>query len=93
MDLDAAVWTVPAERTKSHREHRVPLCRRAIEILSQAQELGDGQQLAFPSMRRKALSNMTLSKLMKELRHPGSASRLQKSSFRDWAAEQTGRAA
>ena len=89
MDLDAAVWTVPAERTKSHREHRVPLCRRAIEILSQAQELGDGQQLAFPSMRRKALSNMTLSKLMKELGIPAVPHGFR-SSFRDWAAEQTG---
>ena len=89
MDLDAAVWTVPAERMKAHREHRVPLCRRAIEILSQARVFGDGQELVFPSMRGKALSDMTLSKLVKEQRIAAVPHGFR-SSFRDWAAEQTG---
>ena len=36
MELDTLVWTVPATRTKAGRQHRVPLCRRAVEILDEA---------------------------------------------------------
>ena len=43
IDLPARVWTVPAKRMKSKREHRIPLCRRAVEILKAARKLGDGR--------------------------------------------------
>jgi len=89
IDVDAAVWTVPAERMKAHREHRVPLCGRATEILNQARVTGDGHELVFPSMRGKALSDMTLSKLVKE-QGIAAVPHGFRSSFRDWAAEQTG---
>ncbi len=36
-DSDEGVWSIPAPRTKGNREHRVPLCRRAMEILEAAQ--------------------------------------------------------
>ena len=39
IDPGEAVWTVPATRMKAKREHRVPLCRRAIEILDEARPL------------------------------------------------------
>ena len=42
MDTEAHVWTVPATRMKANREHRVPLCRRAVEILGTVRTLGDG---------------------------------------------------
>ena len=89
MDVDLAAWTVPAERMKANTEHRVPLSRRAIEILNQARVIGDGQETVFPSMRGKPLSDMTLSKLVKEL-GIGAVPHGFRSSFRDWAAEQTG---
>ena len=47
------VWTIPATRTKAKREHRVPLCRRAAQILDAARALGDGHALVFPSGRGK----------------------------------------
>ena len=86
MDLDATVWLVPGARMKAKRDHRVPLSGRALAILRDAQNLGAG--LVFPSPRGKPLSDMTLSKLIKEL---GIAAVPHgfRSSFRDWAAEQT----
>lgn len=66
IDVDGRVWTIPVARTKTAREHRVPLCDRAIEILQEARQFGDGSGLVFPSMRGRALSGMTISKLLKE---------------------------
>ena len=66
IDLDAEVWTVPAERMKANREHRVPLSCRAAEILQAARALRNGSKLVFPSPRGRPLSDMTLSKLLKE---------------------------
>ena len=88
MDLDAAVWTIPAARMKAKRDHRVPLSGRALAILHDARRRSDGSSLVFRSPRGKPLSDMTLSKLIKEL---GIAAVLHgfRSSFRDWAAEQT----
>ena len=88
MDLGAGVWTIPAARMKAKRDHRVPLSRRALAILHDVQRLSDGTGLVFRSPRGKPLSNMTLSKLVKEL---GIAAVPHgfRSSFRDWAAEDT----
>ena len=88
IDLAAAVWTVPAERMKANREHRVPLCDRAVEILNDARSRGDGSRLVFPSPRGKPLSDMTLSKLVKE-QGIAAVPHGFRSSFRDWAAEAT----
>ena len=88
MDLDAAVWTIPAARMKAKRDHRVPLSGRALAILHDARRRSDGSSLVFRSPHGKPLSDMTLSKLIKEL---GIAAVLHgfRSSFLDWAAEQT----
>ena len=67
MDLDAGVWTIPAARMKAKRDHRVPLSGWALAILHDVQRLSDGTGLVFRSPRGKPLSNMTLSKLIKEL--------------------------
>jgi len=88
IDFDAAVWTVPAVRMKAMREHRVPLCERALEILDEAAALGDGTEIVFPSRRGKTLSDMTLSKLVKE-QGIDAVPHGFRSSFRDWAAERT----
>ena len=73
---------------KAKRDHRVPLSGRSLAILHDVQRLSDGTDLVFRSPRGKPLSNMTLSKLIKEL---GIAAVPHgfRSSFRDWAAERT----
>ena len=88
IDLDAEVWTLPAERTKANREHRVPLSCRAAEVLRAARALRNGGNLVFPSPRGKPLSDMTLSKLLKE-QGVQAVPHGFRSSFRDWAAEET----
>ena len=88
MDVEAAIWTVPAERMKAKRAHRVPLSERAVAILREAQVWADESGLVFPSPTGKPLSNMTLSKLLKELKIPAVPHGFR-SSFRDWAQEST----
>ena len=88
MDLHAEVWTVPAERMKANREHRVPLSCPAAEILRTARTLRNGGNLVFPSPRGKPFSDMTLSKLLKE-QGVQAVPHGFRSSFRDWASEET----
>ena len=89
IDKDSKTWTVPASRMKAGREHRVPLSGRALEILDEAQALTDGSGLVFPGTRvGKPLSDMTLSKLMRDLGLDAVPHGFR-SSFRDWASECT----
>ena len=89
VDIEAAIWTIPAERMKAGREHRVPLCARALKILTEARELSDGSGLVFRGMRPgKPLSDMTLSKMLRDL-GVAAVPHGFRSSFRDWAAECT----
>ena len=87
IDLGERVWTIPADRTKGNREHRVPLSRRAVEILDEAHVLGRGSKLVFPSVRGKPLGVTVLSKLLKTLKIEAVPHGFR--SFRDWAAEET----
>ena len=84
-----AVWTIPASRMKAKREHRIPLSSRAVEILRAAKGLGDGAGLVFPGTKAgKTLSDMTLSKLVKELGFEADVHGFR-TSFRTWAQEKT----
>ncbi|MCY4027873.1 MAG: tyrosine-type recombinase/integrase [Acidobacteria bacterium] len=89
-EIDTAdhVWTVPATRTKAKREHRVPLTRRAEQILDAARAAGNGGPLLFPSARGKRINDMALSGLLRTLEVPAVPHGFR-STFRDWAAEET----
>ena len=87
IDLNNAIWAVPAERMKANREHRVPLSDRCLEILEQVRSLSDSSDLVFPSSRfGKALGDKALVKL---LRAAGIKETVHgfRSSFKDWCAE------
>lgn len=88
MNLTAGIWTVPAERMKMGKPHEVPLSLRAIAVLTEASKLKDNSGLVFPSARGVALSDMTLSKLVKELGFPVDVHGFR-TSFRTWAQECT----
>ena len=89
IDMAGAVWTLPAERMKANREHRVPLSGRALEVLAEAAELSEDTDLVFPGTRRgRPLSENTHSKLLRELGFDAVTHGFR-SSFRDWASEQT----
>ena len=89
IDLANRVWTIPALRMKAKRQHRVPLCGRAVEILEMARTLGNGSTpLVFPTARGGLLKDMALSALLKKLKIAAVPHGFR-SSFRDWAAEET----
>lgn len=87
IDLDGAIWTVPAARMKAGKEHRVPLTVPAIKLLRALPSIDDGE-LVFPAPRGGQLSDMTLSAV---LRRMGVAAVPHgfRSTFRDWCSEHT----
>lgn len=88
-DMDAALWTIPEERMKAKRPHRVPLGTRALEILARAKEFASGSPFVFPGRDiKKPQSNMVFLKMIRTMESPTTAHGFR-SSFRDWAAETT----
>ncbi|MEI8396285.1 MAG: integrase arm-type DNA-binding domain-containing protein [Rhodospirillaceae bacterium] len=88
IDMEAAVWIVPAERMKAAREHRVPLSERALDILRTMAEHRQGD-VVFPSMRGNSLSNMAMMMMLRRMGRGDLTMHGFRSSFRDWAAERT----
>ena len=87
MNIGAATWTIPGERMKSGREHRVPLSERALAILDEARVLDDGSGLVFPAPAgRRPMSDSTLSKLLREVGIEAVPHGFR-STFRDWCSE------
>lgn len=90
----AAVWTVPGDRMKAGKEHRVPLTAAAMAVLPKR---GAPDDLVFPGAvklvngvaKTAPLSDMSLLKVMRVLRGAGSTVHGLRSTFRDWAADQT----
>lgn len=90
IDLDAALWTVPAERMKGGREHRVPLSKRAVGILEAAPRVGD---YVFPGSRAKSpLSDMSLTAVLRRMGRSEITMHGFRSTFRDWCSESVGNA-
>lgn len=103
-DLEKGIWTIPAQRMKKGREHRIPLSTGALELLSSVPRFEDNE-LVFPAPRGGLLSDMTLSAGMKRLHEAdlketgiGFVDRVSgrptvphglRSTFRDWVAECT----
>ena len=88
IDFEAATWTIPADRMKTGREHRIPLSGRALDVLREAHRWSEHNGLVFPSVTGKPLSDSTLSKLLLE-NQIGAVPHGFRSSFRDWANERT----
>jgi integrase len=88
VDDDAAVWTVPAERMKAGKEHRVPLTSAARALLGARGERG---ALVFPSPNdpRKRLSDMALMATLRRMGRGDLTAHGFRSTFRDWAGETT----
>jgi integrase len=85
IDIDAKVWVIPGKRMKAGREHRVPLPARAMAILERMAEIRTGD-LVFPGRRRRRpLSNHSFAALVPD----GATVHGLRSSFRDWAGEET----
>jgi len=87
IDMEAKVWTVPGNRMKAGKEHRVPLCDIAVELLKMQPRMA-GTELLFPAPRGGELSDMTLTAVLRRMGVPAVPHGFR-STFRDWAAERT----
>jgi integrase len=89
IDMAAKVWIVPAERMKAAREHRVPLCDRALTIIERLFEARTGE-FVFPSPRgQRPLSHVAMAKVMRRLEIEQATVHGFRSAFRDWAGNET----
>ena len=92
VDFDSLVWTIPAERTKSGKEHRVPLSKRAVEIL-QTMLAAKQNEYIFPGHSVAKNSHMSTGTCRIVMKRMDNFSQYTphglRSTFRDWAAETT----
>jgi integrase len=87
IDLDAALWVIPAERMKMRREHRVPLSTAAVALLKVRAEQKLGE-LVFPGTKQdRPLSDMSMTAVLRRMKRGDITVHGFRSSFRDWCAE------
>ena len=90
VDLPANTWTIPGDRMKNGVDHRIPLSSRCVEILTRAQALSDGSRYVFPGRTpAKPLHHMVFLTALRRMQRGDVTTHGFRSSFRDWAAEQT----
>lgn len=91
MDMERALWSIPSSRMKAGREHRVPLSSRARDVLALLPKfISNG--FVFPGNQPGTrISNMTMAMLLKRMGESCTVHGFR-STFRDWAAEQTNHA-
>ena len=89
IDFSTKVWTVPADRMKAGKEHRVPLTDRAMEILKSLPRERDNPYVFVGGKKGTALSNMAMLELLRGMSGNGYTVHGFRSSFKDWCAETT----
>ncbi len=90
IDVDGKTWTIPPNRIKAGREHRIPLSQRCLELIASAKAIQDGGPFVFPGRSlKRPLSNMAFLMLLRRLKRTDITAHGFRSSFRDWAAERT----
>ena len=89
IDLEAALWVVPAARMKAGKEHRVPLSARALAVLREARRLHKGD-IVFPNSQGKPLADYHLGARLLPKAGVKATAHGFRSSFRDWGSELSG---
>ena len=89
IEFNKKTWTIPGDRIKAGKEHRVPLSAAALAILKKMQSISR-DDFVFPGGKpKKPLSNMALLALLKRIGRSDLTAHGFRSTFRDWAAERT----
>lgn len=89
-DLDNRLWTIPGKRMKAAVAHRVPLSDAVMALLDTIMRMGSGKGYLFPGAKAgKPLSNMAMTMVLRKLGHGDLTVHGMRSTFRDWAAEET----
>ncbi|QQC64391.1 tyrosine-type recombinase/integrase [Paraburkholderia ginsengisoli] len=89
IDLQSAIWTIPEERMKAGREHRVALSTASIALLKPLLETGSSNFVFPASTKDKHLSNMAMLQLLKRMKREDLTVHGFRSTFKDWARETT----
>ena len=89
IDFEAKIWTIPAERIKGGKEHRVPLPSEALKIAKEMQEMKNRDYVFQGGKTGKPLSNNALLAVLKRMDRQDLTAHGFRSTFGDWAAEQT----
>jgi integrase len=89
IDLERAVWTIPAERMKAGREHRIPLSKDASELVRKLQDVRVGDFIFASQKPGKPLSAMALEMVLRRMKISSATVHGFRSAFRDWSAECT----
>lgn len=87
IDMENKVWTIPGERMKAGKEHKVPLTDDAILLLQSLPRFG-GSEYVFPAARGGALSDMSISAVCRRMK-VNAVPHGFRSTFRDWCSENT----
>jgi integrase len=87
-EIAGNVWTIPAERMKAGREHKVPICSRTNQLIIKAMELDPDSEYVF-SNKGKSMSNMAFLALLKRMERADVTTHGFRSTFRDWVSEET----
>jgi integrase len=87
-EIKDGVWTLPPERTKNGREHRIPLSREAEQLLASLPRIDDGEYV-FPAARGDAMKVRSLLRLLRQMGIANDVSHGFRSAFSDWAHERT----
>lgn len=89
IDLQGKTWTIPGERMKAGKEHRVPLSAAALAVLAKMDKCRLGA-FVFPGVKEgKPLSDMSLTAVLRRMERGKLTAHGFRSAFRDWAAEST----
>ena len=87
VEVEEGVWTIPANRMKARKEHRVPLCDRSIQILAISKAMDEDSPYLF-SRAGKPLSNMAMPMMLRRMKVNATIHGFR-STFRDWVSEET----
>lgn len=88
VEITDSVWTIPADRMKAGKEHKVPLCPRTLQLIANAKILDPSSEYLFSNFGN-SLSNMSLSAVLKRMGRADITVHGFRSTFRDWVAEET----
>jgi len=89
IDIETKVWTIPAHRMKAGRAHRIPLSDRAVAIVTELSKSNAGEFVFSGQKAGKPLSHVALAKVIARLGVVGATPHGFRSSFRDWAGNET----
>ncbi len=89
VDLNTCVWTIPAERMKAAREHRIPLSLRAVAILEGRKQVATGELVFEGENEGKAISDTAMVKALRAASGGTETLHGLRSTFRDWAGDET----